>query len=218
MTRRKLQRFADLKTYTHVWEPREQPNKGLHDLLGERAHTPIILELACGQGAYTIALARQYPTTTFIGMDVKGARIWFGAQRALEEGIDNALFIRTQIEDIAQLFPRESVDEIWITFPDPFLRTGKTRKRLTSTRFLPLYHSILKTGGLLHLKTDSELLYDYTIYESIPEDGTFTIESNIVDVYSTPDVPATLKEIQTPYEKMHLAEGRTIYYIQAKKK
>lgn len=217
MTRKKLQRFADLKTFAHVWEPREQPEKTLTDLLGSRENTPIVLELACGHGAYTMALAKQFPEKTFIGMDIKGARIWFGAQKALDEKILNALFIRTQIEDIAQIFPPESVDEIWITFPDPFLRTGKTRKRLTSTRFLPLYHSILKKDGILHLKTDSKLLYDYTVEESIPENGIFTIEKSIEDIYASSNVDPVLTTIQTPYEHMHLAEGRTIYYVGAKK-
>ncbi len=223
MTRKKLQRFADLKIFTHVWEPREQKERSLDTLLGQRKNTPLILELACGQGAYTVALAKKYPENTYVGMDIKGARIWFGAQKALEEKIENVFFIRTQIEDIAEIFPPESVDEIWITFPDPFLRTGKTRKRLTSTRFLPLYHRILKKEGVLHLKTDSQLLYDFTVEESIPENSMFEIENSIEDIYRIErekpgSISPILTEIQTPYEKMHLADGRTIYYVRARKK
>lgn len=217
MTRRKLERFAHIKTYHHVWEPREQPTRNLEELLSARADRPIIIELACGQGAYTLALAKTHPENNYIGMDIKGARIWFGAKRALDEQVDNAFFIRTQIEDIATIFPPESVDEIWITFPDPFLRTGKTRKRLTSTRFLPLYHTILKPKGLLHLKTDSKLLYDYTVEESIPEYAKFYMEHRVEDIYSAKKIDPVLTGIQTPYEKMHLADGRTIYYVGARK-
>lgn len=218
MTRKKLQRFADLKTFPHVWEPREQKERTLDDLLDKQVKGSLVLELACGQGAYTIALAERFPENTYIGLDVKGARIWFGAQKAIDQHITNAFFIRTQIEDIAELFPEQSVDEIWITFPDPFLRTGKTRKRLTSTRFLPLYHRILKKDGLLHLKTDSQLLYEYSLKESIPESELFAIEKSIEDIYAASEVDTVLTDIQTPYEKMHLADGRTIYYIQANKK
>ncbi|MCL4162187.1 UNVERIFIED_CONTAM: hypothetical protein GTU68_051039, partial [Idotea baltica] len=123
---------------------------------------PLILELACGRGEYTLALAAHFKEQNFIGVDIKGARIWKGAKMALEQQLDNAAFLRTRIEQIELFFTPEEVDEIWITFPDPFLKKGKANRRLTSASFLDRYRKILKKGGLLHLKTDDPTLYNFT--------------------------------------------------------
>ena len=169
---------------------------------------PIVLELGCGKGEYTLGLARRYPDKNFIGVDRKGARLWRGCKTALEEQLPNVAFLRTAIDDIFYYFAENEVSEIWITFPDP--QPVKERKRLMSPHFVAKYQHFLKPDGIMHLKTDSRLLYDY-IREVIPQQQWHLLE-DIEDVYAG-DVPAILTEIQTFYEKHWLEGGSTISYV-----
>ena len=187
---------------------------------------PLILELACGGGEYTLALAQKFPNKNFIGIDIKGARIYTGAKKALEDKIDNVGFLRTFIDHITDYFEPQSIEEIWITFPDPFLRKSKKNKRLTSPRFLSYYKEILKPNGIIHLKTDSDVLFDFTL-ETIETEKCQIIDL-IPDVYAPfaerddifMETASTkmssleiLQNIQTKYEKMHLADNRVIKYV-----
>ncbi|MEL6941200.1 MAG: tRNA (guanosine(46)-N7)-methyltransferase TrmB [Bacteroidota bacterium] len=174
----------------------------------------ITLELACGKGDYTVGLARLYTDRNFVGVDIKGARIWRGATTALEENLSNVAFLRTRIEQLHYFFEPEEVAEIWITFPDPFL--NKESRRLTAPRFLELYKKVLKKDGIVHLKTDSPELYEYTL-EVLSEVDTFELLYEENDIYSKPLYLPEL-EIKTFYEKGHLEVGKTIKYIQMKNK
>lgn len=220
----KLKKFADLLSYPNVYEnydpkiPTLLKNKESEvDLKGNWAldhfhnHHPIILELACGRGEYTEALAEAYPECNFIGVDIKGARIWQGATSTLEKKLFNAAFLRTRIEQISLFFGENEINEIWITFPDPFLRESKENKRLTSKRFLDQYKIILRKGALLHLKTDDETLYEFTLKTLSEYAGAKILYSNN-DIYSTPLVFDELS-YKTQYEKEHLADGRKIKYV-----
>lgn len=222
--RNKLQKFAELLTFSNVYEnfnPKDPKLIGLNgaeaDLKGKwraehfKNDHPLALELACGRGEYTLDLARRYPERNFIGVDVKGARIWKGAKIALQEGLDNAAFLRTRIEQIALFFEPGEVDEIWITFPDPFLRKSKANRRLTAPNFLKAYRRILKPGGLVHLKTDEPNLYEFTL-EVLAEDKEVNILYKDEDIYAN-DLPFPELETKTYYEKMHLEAGKTIKYI-----
>lgn len=172
---------------------------------------PLVLELACGKGDYTLGLAERFPDKNFIGIDVKGNRIWKGASTALENKLDNAAFFRSRIEQIALFFEKEEVSEIWITFPDPFLREGKSNRRLTSPFFINHYRKILKPGGIINLKTDSPVLYEFTL-ETISADPKCGLLYHENDIYSKPLFCPEL-EIKTFYEKMHLEDGRLIKYV-----
>ncbi len=171
---------------------------------------PIILELACGKGEYAIALAKKYPDKNFIGIDIKGERIWKGAGRALDENLPNVFFLRSRIDFLDQIFSENEISGIWITFPDPYLKSSKESKRLTSSKFLNLYKNILKPGAHVNLKTDSDELYAFT-QKSVQEYGA-TVQEQIDDVYSLPEVPELL-QIRTYYETKHLQKGLTIHFI-----
>lgn len=207
MAQKKLQRFADIKTFSNVLEyPGEM--KGKWSFLFKNDH-PIVLELACGRGEYTVGLSKLLPEKNFIGVDVKGNRIYIGAKKCLEEQITNAAFLRTQITLLPDYFMAREVNEIWITFPDPQLRTSKAKKRLTHPRFLRLYQQILKPDGYIHLKTDSPKLYEFTkkvieLYKLVP------VES-CQDVYA--NNPGELLKIKTHYEALDIAGSNKIYYI-----
>lgn len=175
-------------------------------------HNPLILELACGKGDYTVALAELFSDKNFIGVDLKGERIWRGAKTALEKKLTNVLFFRSYIDHLAEYFSAAEAQEIWITFPDPHPTTKGARKRLTAPRFLTLYQKILQPQGRLHLKTDDEALFDFSL-RGLKEAG-WQITEEIRDIYKTTDV-APLLSIQTTYEKRHLAAGKKIYYLQA---
>ena len=222
--RNKLQKFAEILTFPNVYENftnfppqltgmggKEVDLKGKWNAEHFKNDQPITLELACGRGEYTVALAQKYPNRNFIGVDIKGARIWKGARIALEKKLKNAAFLRTRIELITAFFELEEIDEIWITFPDPFLKKGKTNRRLTSPRFLNLYRQILKKEGLVHLKTDEGVLSEYTL-EVLAEDKQTKILYQDDDIYAKP-LPMDELEIKTYYEKMHLEKGKTIKYI-----
>jgi tRNA (guanine-N7-)-methyltransferase len=172
----------------------------------------MVLELGCGKGEYTVQLAKKYPETLFLGVDIQGERIWKGAKEALENKIDNAYFLRTQIENIKEYIPKKSIDEIWITFPDPFPKDRHAKKRLTSPRFLEIYKSLLEEGGVVHLKTDSKELFEYTI-ESV-QDSEFSMIKKLEDIYLEGlNLHPDINEIQTTFEKKHLKNGKSIKYL-----
>ena len=220
----KLQKFRDLLSYPNVYEnydpkfpkllinkDQEVSMKGLWAVNHFKNNNPIILELACGRGEYTESLAGAYPHQNFIGVDVKGARIWQGATNSLVKGLINAAFLRTRIEQIALFFAENEVDSIWITFPDPFLRESKESKRLTSTRFLDQYQKIIKKGAILHLKTDDPTLYEFTIETLKGYQGAHIIYHHN-DIYAQ-ELEYEELNYKTHYEKEHLADGRKIKYI-----
>lgn len=171
---------------------------------------PIILELGCGKGEYTTGLARKYPEKNFIGVDIKGARMWRGAKTSKEEGLKNVAFLRTRIEWIGSFFGTGEVDEIWITFPDPQLKKRRTKKRLTHPVFLEQYRKFIKPVGLIHLKTDNAFLYNYTL--EVAQYNKLDIRTASDDVYR--EYPGHLAtEIQTFYEQQFLEEGKKIHYL-----
>ncbi len=172
----------------------------------------ITLELACGRGEYTNYLAEMYPERNFLGIDIKGARIWKGAKIATAKGLSNAAYLRTKIERIEHFFGEDEVSEIWITFADPFLKKGKSNRRLTAKSFLERYRKILKPGGIVHLKTDNDVLFEFSL-EQIDEYPHAKLIYSNWDIYSN---PLEFKELEgkTYYEVMHLAKGITIKYLQ----
>jgi tRNA (guanine-N7-)-methyltransferase len=207
MAKQKLFRYAEVGKLENVVEldPRHK-GKWANEYF--KNPNPIVLELACGKGNYTLELARRYPHKNLIGVDIKGERIYIGATQALEENLDNAAFLRTQIEDLSQYFDPGEVNEIWITFPDPYLR--RPAKRLTSPRFLKIYSELLVEGGLIHLKTDDPELHVFTL-KMIDRYG-LTLVDHIPDIYAS--IPnGSDVYIQTFYESMHLSDGRTIRYV-----
>lgn len=208
MAQKKLYRFAQIKSFPNVLEYPQDMKGQWHTFF--RNNHPIVLELACGRGEYTIGLAKMYPNQNCIGVDVKGNRMYIGAKQALDSGLHHVAFLRTQIEMIATYFAPGEVDEIWITFPDPQLRISKAKKRLTHPRFLRLYQSILKPGGLIHLKTDSPDLFRFTL--TVARMYNITLHSVQDDVYADPHRAAVLN-IQTHYEKMDIAQSRRVHYI-----
>lgn len=170
---------------------------------------PIVLELGCGKGEYTVGLAERFPDKNFIGIDIKGARIWSGARQVTDRGISNAAFLRTSIELIPYFFAPGEVDEIWITFPDPQMK--KVNKRLTGTRFMELYRRIMKPDGIVHLKTDSPFLYTYT--KLMTSLNGFAMVADTADLYASPKGAGDILGIRTFYEQQWLDRGLTIKYI-----
>ena len=206
MGHKKLVKFQAIETYKNVLQYPEGMKGNWNKFFGN--DNPITLELACGKGEYSTGLGRENRNRNFIGVDIKGNRIYRGATTALKEGLDNVAFLRIHIGNIDVHFAAKEVEEIWIIFPDPFLK--KESNRLTHPRYLYLYQQILKPGGRINLKTDSKELYDFTV-ETVNEQGC-PVHENIVDVYGQGKNTGALG-IQTFYEKMHLADGRTIYFI-----
>jgi len=207
-----------MKTFTNVFEPgfeevyqKDFRLKGLWNKMFFKNAHPIIIELGCGKGEYTIGLAKEYPHCNFIGMDIKGARIWTGAKMALGEKISNVGFVRSRIELIESFFGKDEVDEIWITFPDPQLKKSRNKKRLTGSRFLAMYRNFLKKDGLIHLKTDNEVMFLYT-WDLIKLNN-FELISGTNDLYGS-DFTGLARDIQTFYEKQFLEEGLKIHYLQ----
>ena len=226
-TKNKLQKFADLLSYSHVFENFSYENPQLHGQDGVKvdlkekwneAHfkneNPITLELACGRGEYTVALAERFPDRNFIGVDIKGARIWKGAGEAIEKNLQNAAFLRTRIEIVASFFAENEIDEIWLTFPDPFLREAKSNRRLTSPYFFNIYRNFLKKGGTIHLKTDSPELYDFTL-QTISEDTQCALLYSSEDIYAAPLAYSEL-EVQTYYELKNISKSGVSKYIRFK--
>jgi tRNA (guanine-N7-)-methyltransferase len=215
MVKKKLQRFADMETFPNVVQPafdevfgKDYRLKGNWNRLFFNNDNPIVLELGCGKGEYTTGLARRFPGKNFIGIDIKGSRMWKGARTALASHLDNVAFLRTHIEMIQSFFGTDEIEEIWITFPDPQLK--KKRKRLTSARFLNTYGNFLKKGGLIHLKTDSPVLYQYTI--DLARLNKLTVKINTRDLYHS-GIDSDILGIQTFYERQFLDQGMKITYL-----
>lgn len=216
-SKNKLQRFAEMKSMPNVVQYHfGNLQQGFHPLRGNwsrdffKNDKPIVLELGCGKGEYTVGMAKRFPDKNFIGVDIKGARMYVGAMQAIEGGLDNAAFLRTRIDFINALFAEGEVDEIWITFPDP--QKEKPKKRLTSPLFLKRYSHLLKTGGTINLKTDSILLHEYTLGVIREEGHEPQHASN--DIYTTvKDRGHVLRTIQTYYEKRFLGMGMPITHV-----
>ncbi len=220
-SKNKLKRFKENETFSNVIQPdREQLTSGGFHLKGNwntlhfNNNNPIVLELGCGKGEYTIALAQQNPDKNFIGIDIKGARFWRGAKTAIDQNLPNVAFIRTQIELIEYLFNKNEVSEIWITFPDPQIKYKRTKHRLTNESFLKRYKNVLNPKGVIHLKTDSEFMHGYTL--GLLHGLKLEIVYAHHDIYNTEYAPKEVTEIQTFYEKQYLAVGKKITYIKFK--
>lgn len=210
MGKDKLRRFAEISTFNNVLQLEEG-----HALKGKwlghfQNSQPLVLELACGKGEYAVEMARIFPKKNFIGIDYKGNRIWRGAKTALEEGVKNVAFLRIQIEQILDYFEVKEVSEIWITFPDPQPQVGRERKRLTSPRFLEHYRKILQPGGFIHLKTDNDGLYNYTL-EKIWEQN-LQLHIATADLYYS-EFADEILSIKTYYEKKYLQKNENINYL-----
>lgn len=215
MTKRKLQRFAEMDTFAHVIQPKFQEVfeqdfslKGKWNGEFFKKRQPIVLELGCGKGEYTVGLAKRFPDKNFLGIDIKGARMWRGAKTIAEDGIENAGFVRTRIDFAASLFAPGEVDEIWVTFPDP--QPKKPLKRLTSSRFLSRYMMFLKPGGTVHLKTDCYDLHLYT--KALVQKNKWSILACYDDLYKS-DYEEEFLGIKTFYEKQFLSKDKKITYI-----
>ena len=208
MGQKKLVRFAELLTFSNVFQYPEKAQGTWNDFFENR--NPIVLELACGKGEYSVGLAGLFPRKNFIGIDKKGNRLWVGAKKATAHCLKNVAFLRIQIEQIEQYFAAEEVDEIWITFPDPQLRTSKAKKRLTHPRFLRSYYQILKPTGRIHLKTDSPDLYNFT--KKVIGMYGCTLHQDVADVYSEPGLAPELY-IKTHYEGLDIAGSKRVHYL-----
>ena len=219
MGKGKLAKFADMETYENVFQyPYSVVEHVPFDMQGHwheqyfHNQNPIVLELGCGKGEYAVELARKHPDQNFIGVDIKGARMWTGATQALREGLKNVAFLRTNIEIIERFFAEDEVQEIWLTFSDPQMKNP--RKRLTSTYFMNRYRHFLIDGGIIHLKTDSNFLFTYTTY--MVEHNHLPVIERTEDLYHSSDLsPLTshLLNIQTYYESMWIARGLNIKYM-----
>ncbi|MDT0606667.1 tRNA (guanosine(46)-N7)-methyltransferase TrmB [Croceitalea rosinachiae] len=216
-SKNKLKRFKENETFSNVIQPtREDVLRGLEQkgkwniFFGNE--NPIVLELGCGKGEYTVGLAERNPNKNYIGIDIKGARFWRGAKTAWEENLTNVAFIRTQIELVDALFDTDEISEIWITFPDPQIKYKRTKHRMTNQVFLEKYKSILKPLGLVHLKTDSEFMHGYTL-GLLHGLGHEVVYANH-DVYKNEGSPEEVLKIQTFYENQYLEKGKPITYIQ----
>jgi len=203
MGKNKLARFAEMATFPNTYEYPQNIAGTWHQEVFKNKND-IVLELACGRGEYTLGLAELFPDKNFIGIDRKGARIWRGAKTATESNINNVAFLRTDIEQIDQYFAPSEISEIWITFPDPFPAKGKARKRLTAPLFTERYKKFLKHNGVIHLKTDSDLLYNYT--QEIIAEQDFKIIQNIADIYGLENIKPEWN-IKTYYENKWLEQG-----------
>ncbi len=207
MAQKKLQRFEAIKSFPNVLQYPEGIAGNWADFF--KNNHPITLELACGKGEYTVGLAKIHPERNFIGVDLKGNRIYVGAKKCLDEKINNAGFLRTQIEQINEYFSKNEVSEIWLTFPDPQLRQSRAKKRLTHPKFLRLYQQFLKPGGFIHLKTDSPVLYSFT--RLIIDMYGLNLHDYSEDVYAKKTVGHEL-QIKTYYESLDIANSRKVYY------
>jgi tRNA (guanine-N7-)-methyltransferase len=220
-SKNKLKRFRENETFSNVYQPtREELVNGDFKLKGNwrtaafKNDNPLVLELGCGKGEYSVALAQKFPNKNFIGIDIKGARFWRGAKTAIEENIPNAAFLRAQIELIDHAFAKGEVDEIWITFPDPQIKYQRTKHRMTNAEFLKRYKHILKPEGVVNLKTDSEFMHGYTL-GLLHGAGHEVLYANH-NVYKQEGSPEEVTSIQTYYESLYLEQNKPITYIRFK--
>lgn len=220
-SKNKLKRFKENENFKNVIQPtRDEVINNVLELKGNWAsnifknNKPIVLELGCGKGEYTVNLAKKNPDCNFIGIDIKGARFWRGAKTALEEGLSNCFFLRTQIELVDYLFSENEISEIWITFPDPQIKYKRTKHRMTNPEFLQKYKNILQHDGFLHLKTDSEFMHGYTL--GLLQGLGYEICYAHHDVYGNEYSPKEVTSIQTFYEKQYLDIDKKITYIKCR--
>jgi tRNA (guanine-N7-)-methyltransferase len=220
-SKNKLKRFKENETFQNVFQPtREEVVSNQFPLKGKwnsdffKNDNPIVLELGCGKGEYSVGLAERSPNKNFIGIDIKGARFWRGAKTAVENGLHNVAFLRSQIELIEHCFAQNEVAEIWITFPDPQIKYKRTKHRMTNATFLENYKKILQPNGLMHLKTDSEFMHGYTL-GLLHGAGHEVLYANH-NIYKNEGAPAEVTEIQTFYESQYLEVNKPITYIQFK--
>ncbi|MEL7271137.1 MAG: tRNA (guanosine(46)-N7)-methyltransferase TrmB [Bacteroidota bacterium] len=216
-SKNKLKRFKENEGFSNVIQPKREEILDGFEWKGRWSEyfgndRPIVLELGCGKGEYTVGLAEKFPEKNYIGIDIKGARFWRGAKSALEMSLSQVAFLRTQVELVDQLFAQNEVHEIWITFPDPQIKYKRTKHRLTNHEFLEKYKQILVPKGLVHLKTDSEFMHGYTL-GLLHGLGHEIIYANH-DVYRNEGSPSEVLDIQTFYEKRYLEEGKPITYVQ----
>ncbi|MCD4663953.1 MAG: tRNA (guanosine(46)-N7)-methyltransferase TrmB [Bacteroidales bacterium] len=217
MTKNKLKRFAESATFPNFFQPElEDISNGFYlkgkwnkDFFGNSG--PVVIELGCGKGEYTVGLAKKYQKNNFIGIDRKGARTWRGGTTSVEEGLDNVAFLRTRLEFVTHFFEEYEVSEIWITFPDPMLRKKQINNRLTSPRYLDRYRKFLKPDGIIHLKTDNNIFYEYTL--GIIEEFKHELILNTDDLYNS-GLEVEAANFQTFYEEMFLKEDNKIKYLQ----
>jgi tRNA (guanine-N7-)-methyltransferase len=215
MSRKKLVRFAQNEVNPNVVQagkPIFDQIKGQWNALQFQNEQPLVVELACGRGEFTLGLGRQYPTQNFIGVDIKGSRIWKGSSTATVEGIHNVAFLRTQIQQLDSFFAPSEISELWITFPDPFPRDGDEKRRLTSPRFLEMYKQLVKVGGIIHFKTDNTGLFEYT-EEVLASRSDCQVLFATADFYAS-DLRDAHHGIKTRYEKIFSDKGEKIKYIQ----
>ena len=217
-SKNKLKRFIENESFHNVIQPsRDELINNDFKFLGKwnelvfKNTNPIVLELGCGKGEYTVNLAKLNPKKNYIGIDIKGARFWKGAKTALDENLENVCFIRTQIELLGYIFDKNEIDEIWLTFPDPQIKYQRRKHRLTNPDFLSIYNSVLKLNGTVHLKTDSEFLHGYTL--GLLQGMSITPIFSNHDVYKNLNAPDEVVKIQTHYENIYLKEAKKISYL-----
>lgn len=216
MGKNKLMRFAEVEALPNVLQP--PFNMVFNDTFQGKGNwdqhfdnkNPIVAELGCGKGEYSVGLARMFPEKNFVGIDIKGARIWRGAKTAYHDGLTNVAFLRTRIEFVHHIFDQQEVDEIWLTFPDPQLKKRRVKKRLTSSLLLAKYQKILKPGGYIHLKTDNPVLYAYT--KKVIGENKLPVHTDTADLYKN-GPENELLNIRTFYEARYLAENLPIHYL-----
>ncbi len=216
-SKNKLRRFKENETFLNLIQPTREDLLSEFNLKGNwkdefKNDNPIVLELGCGKGEYTLALAKEFPNINVIGIDIKGARLWRGAKTALETGLENIRFLRAQIELLPQVFDTSEISEIWITFPDPQIKYKRQKHRLVNLKFLNMYKALLKENGLIHLKTDSEFLHGYTLglLQGLAKEIVYSNH----DIYRLAGSPQIVTSVQTFYEKQYLESFKPITYLQ----